>query len=157
MLFRSPNTILLLFLSATRRLNLKYVSPPPPIPNQKRFLSAPRLKIHICFVPLSFTTRNILILPSASLHQKYADFVSLSLVDQKSSGLVVRFPQPQESKTIHVMFPLVSRHKMFQSFPQPVCTKNMQISFPSPLSTKIICATLPSASGFKNHTCFCFS
>ena len=153
-----PNTILLLFLSATRRLNLKYVSLPP-IPNQKRFLSAPRLKIHICFVPLmiSFTTRNILILSSASLHQKYADFIFLSLVDQKSSGLVVRFPQPQESKTIHVLFPLVSRHKMFQSFPQPVCTKNMQISFPSPLSTKIICATLPSASGFKNHTCFCFS
>ena len=62
--FPYPNTILLLFLSATRRLNLKYVSPPrPSIPNQKRFLSAPRLKIHICFVPLSFTTQNILSFP----------------------------------------------------------------------------------------------
>ena len=151
-----PNTILLLFLSATRRLNLKYVSPPAhPQPET---------------VSLGAATQNTYLFCSPQLHDtKYFDpslsqfspkicrFCFPQLVDQKSSGLVVRFPQPQESKTIHVLFPLVSRNKMFQSFPQPVCTKNMQISFPSPLSTKIICATLPSASGFKNHTCFCFS
>ena len=39
-------------------------------------------KNHIWFVPLSLMPRNILILPSASLHRKYVGFVSLSLVDQ---------------------------------------------------------------------------
>ena len=56
---------------------------------------------YICFVPLSLTTRNISILPSASLHQKYVCFVSLGFVSLKGNGL--RFPQPQDSKN-HICF-----------------------------------------------------
>ena len=51
-------------------------------------------------------TQNIWILPSASEHQKYVGFVSLSLVSLKVSGL--RFSQPHDSKCISVLFPSAS-------------------------------------------------
>ena len=83
-----PNTILLLFLSATRRLNLKYVSPPAhPQPET---------------VSLGAATQNTYLFCSPQLHDtKYFDpslsqfspkicrFCFPQLVDQKSSGLVV--------------------------------------------------------------------
>jgi hypothetical protein len=84
--------------------------------NGLRFPQPQDSKKHICFVPLSLTTGNILILPSANLHQKYAGFFSLSLqVRLKVYGLC--FPQPHVSKIISALFPSVSCHEIFLSFP----------------------------------------
>ena len=43
---------------------------------------------NICFVPLSLTARNISILPSLSLHQKYVGFIFLRFVGLQGMGYV---------------------------------------------------------------------
>ena len=122
-----PNTILLLFLSATRRLNLKYVSPPAhPQPET---------------VSLGAATQNTYLFCSPQLHDtKYFD-PSLSQFAPKICRF--RFPQPCRPKIIWAS----------STLPSASGIKNHTCFVPLSLTTQNV-SILPSASLHQKYADF---